>query len=258
MSYFQIKKFSGIAPALSNRLLNEQFAQDAQNVDFTSGKLKPVRTDVEVTSSTQSSSHVVIEGIYPYEYTATAIAAASFQGILQSNVSSTFSAYHFASNKGWHGYYGMWSTGTGTFSNPQFDISQIYAVSSAGYYAGSGFVGLVVTVEDLTRTTPFEKTHLGTSSSLKITTGNYDGEEVVQLYVKDEFGSVTRPVKELKGFRKLLLKKGERKTVEFELSTDDLRFYNIDMKFVAEPGDFEVSVGGSSDANLKDKFVLVK
>jgi len=89
-------------------------------------------------------------------------------------------------------------------------------------------------------------------------TGNYDGEEVVQLYVKDEFGSVTRPVKELKGFRKLLLKKGERKTVEFEISTDDLRFYNIDMKFVAEPGDFEVSVGGSSDADLKDKFVLVK
>ncbi|MEL1245931.1 beta-glucosidase BglX [Flavobacterium sp. DGU11] len=89
-------------------------------------------------------------------------------------------------------------------------------------------------------------------------TGNYDGEEVVQLYVKDEFGSVTRPVKELKGFRKLILKKGEKKTVEFEISTNDLRFYNIDMKFVAEPGDFEVSVGGSSDANLKDKFVLVK
>jgi beta-glucosidase len=89
-------------------------------------------------------------------------------------------------------------------------------------------------------------------------TGNYDGEEVVQLYVKDEFGSVTRPVKELKGFKKLLLKKGEKKTVEFEISTDDLRFYNIDMKFVAEPGDFEVSVGGSSDTNLKDKFVLVK
>jgi beta-glucosidase len=89
-------------------------------------------------------------------------------------------------------------------------------------------------------------------------TGTYDGEEVVQLYVKDEFGSVTRPVKELKGFKKIALKKGEKKTVEFDLSTDDLRFYNIDMKFVAEPGDFEVSVGGSSDAGLKDKFVLVK
>jgi len=89
-------------------------------------------------------------------------------------------------------------------------------------------------------------------------TGNYDGEEVVQLYIKDEVGTVTRPVRELKGFKKLLLKKGEKKTVEFELSTDDLRFYTIDMKFVAEPGDFEIYVGGNSDANLKDKFVLVK
>lgn len=88
-------------------------------------------------------------------------------------------------------------------------------------------------------------------------TGNYDGEEVVQLYVKDEVGSVTRPVKELKCFKKLLLKKGEKKTVEFELTADDLRFYNIDMKFVAEPGDFEVSAGGSSVTDLKDKFVLV-
>jgi len=89
-------------------------------------------------------------------------------------------------------------------------------------------------------------------------TGNFDGEEVVQLYVRDLVGSVTRPVKELKGFKKLLIKKGEKKTVEFELSADDLRFYNIDMEFVAEPGDFEVYVGGSSAAGLNDKFVLVK
>ncbi|RZJ75744.1 MAG: beta-glucosidase BglX [Flavobacterium sp.] len=89
-------------------------------------------------------------------------------------------------------------------------------------------------------------------------TGNYDGEEVVQLYVRDEVGSVTRPVKELKGFQKLFFKKGEKKTVEFELSSDDLRFYNIDMKFIAEPGDFEVFVGGTSATENKSKFVLVK
>lgn len=88
-------------------------------------------------------------------------------------------------------------------------------------------------------------------------TGNYDGEEVVQLYIKDVVGSVTRPVKELKGFKKLLLKKGTKQTVEFEISPDDLRFYNIDMQFVAEPGDFEVFVGGSSATGLNDKFVLV-
>ncbi|MCR5862108.1 glycoside hydrolase family 3 C-terminal domain-containing protein [Flavobacterium sp. J372] len=89
-------------------------------------------------------------------------------------------------------------------------------------------------------------------------TGNYDGEEVIQLYVRDVVGSVTRPVKELKGFKKLLIKKGQKQTVDFELTTEDLKFYNIDMKFVAEPGDFEVFVGGSSDAILKDKFELVK
>lgn len=89
-------------------------------------------------------------------------------------------------------------------------------------------------------------------------TGNYDGEEVVQLYIKDKVGTVTRPVKELKGFKKVALKKGEKKMVEFEISSNDLRFYNIDMDFVAEPGDFEVFVGGSSATETKDKFVLVR
>jgi beta-glucosidase len=89
-------------------------------------------------------------------------------------------------------------------------------------------------------------------------TGNYDGEEVVQLYIKDEVGSVTRPVKELKGFNKVLLKKGEKKTIEFEISADDLKFYDINMQFVAEPGDFEVTVGGDSASGLSTKFVLVR
>jgi len=88
-------------------------------------------------------------------------------------------------------------------------------------------------------------------------TGSYDGTEVVQLYVKDLVGSVTRPVRELKGFERVELKKGEKKTVTFELSSEDLRFYNIDMKNVAEAGDFEVFIGGSSNAELKEKFELV-
>lgn len=88
--------------------------------------------------------------------------------------------------------------------------------------------------------------------------GNFDGEEVVQLYVQDVVGTVTRPVKELKGFKKIFLKKGEKKSIEFTISPDDLRFYNIDMQFVAEPGDFNVYIGGSSATGLQDKFVLVK
>jgi beta-glucosidase len=77
-------------------------------------------------------------------------------------------------------------------------------------------------------------------------TGSYDGEEVAQLYLRDLVGSSSRPVKELKGFQKILLRKGESRQLTFHLQPDDLKFYNDDLKFVAEPGDFEVYVGGNS------------
>lgn len=88
-------------------------------------------------------------------------------------------------------------------------------------------------------------------------TGNYDGKETVQLYIRDVVGSVTRPVRELKAFQKITLKKGEKQTVTFEISVEDLKFYNSDLKFVAEPGEFEVFVGGSSNADKKVNFNLV-
>jgi beta-glucosidase len=69
-------------------------------------------------------------------------------------------------------------------------------------------------------------------------------------------GSVTRPVKELKGFQKIFLKKGETRTVEFTLTEKDLKFYNSDLKFVSEPGDFKVFVGTSSAQTLEAAFVL--
>ena len=77
-------------------------------------------------------------------------------------------------------------------------------------------------------------------------TGNYDGEEVVQLYIRDMVGSVTRPVKELKGFEKVFIKKGETVKVMFKLTASDLAFYTRTMEFKAEPGDFKVFVGGNS------------
>lgn len=93
--------------------------------------------------------------------------------------------------------------------------------------------------------------------SVEVTnSGNYDGAEVVQLYLRDLVGSVTRPVKELKGFQKVFLKKGETRTVEFTLTENDLRFYNSDLKFVSEPGDFKVFVGTSSANTLEAGFVL--
>ncbi|MFA5329896.1 MAG: beta-glucosidase BglX [Prolixibacteraceae bacterium] len=86
--------------------------------------------------------------------------------------------------------------------------------------------------------------------------GNYDGAEVVQLYIRDLVGTVTRPVKELKGFQKIFLKKGETQKVEFTLTEKDLRFYNSDLQFVSEPGDFNVFVGTNSEDVLEGGFVL--
>ncbi|HEU4790184.1 MAG TPA: beta-glucosidase BglX [Flavobacterium sp.] len=88
-------------------------------------------------------------------------------------------------------------------------------------------------------------------------TGNFDGKETVQMYIRDVVGSVTRPVRELKGFQKIALKKGEKQTVTFEISAEDLKFYNSDLQFVAEPGQFEVFVGGNSNADNKVSFNLV-
>jgi len=93
--------------------------------------------------------------------------------------------------------------------------------------------------------------------SVEVTnSGNYDGAEVVQLYTRDMVGSVTRPVKELKGFQKVFLKKGETRTVEFTLTEKDLRFYNSELKLTSESGDFKVFVGTSSAQTLEAGFVL--
>ncbi|MEZ4908470.1 MAG: glycoside hydrolase family 3 C-terminal domain-containing protein [Saprospiraceae bacterium] len=87
-------------------------------------------------------------------------------------------------------------------------------------------------------------------------TGGYDGKEIVQLYIRDIVGSVTRPVKELKGFEKIFIKKGETKTVSFSITTDDLKFYDYNLNYIAEPGEFEVFVGGNSEDVMTSKFML--
>lgn len=85
------------------------------------------------------------------------------------------------------------------------------------------------------------------TASIDITnTGNCDGSEVVQMYIRDLVGSVSRPVKELKGFERVTLKKGETKTVTFEVNEELLRFYNSQLEFVSEPGDFELMIGPNS------------
>ena len=88
-------------------------------------------------------------------------------------------------------------------------------------------------------------------------TGSKEAKEVVQLYIRDLVGSVTRPVKELKGFRKVKLKPGEMQTVTFTISEDDLKFYRLDMTYGSEPGKFKVFVGGNSQEVLEDEFNLL-
>ncbi|GAB3424581.1 beta-glucosidase BglX [Niabella aquatica] len=85
-------------------------------------------------------------------------------------------------------------------------------------------------------------------------TGNYDGEEVVQLYIRDLVGKVVRPVKELKGFKKLMIRKGETKEVSFDITTELLKFYDDDLNYDWEAGDFEVMIGAHS-GNVSTKKI---
>jgi beta-glucosidase len=89
-------------------------------------------------------------------------------------------------------------------------------------------------------------------------TGRRAGDEVVQLYIRDLASSMTRPVKELKGFQRITLQLGERKRVEFTLSPAQLGFYNRENRFVVEPGDFKVFVGTSSEGGLESGFTVIE
>ncbi len=85
-----------------------------------------------------------------------------------------------------------------------------------------------------------------TASVTVTNTGKRDGYEVVQLYIHDIYATSTRPVKELKGFRKVFIPAGESVTVDFPLTADDLSYYNHELQWVCEPGDFEIMTGPNS------------
>jgi beta-glucosidase len=89
-------------------------------------------------------------------------------------------------------------------------------------------------------------------------TGKREGSEVVQMYIRDLVSSVTRPIKELKGFRKVFLTPGETKTVTLDITPESLSFYDIDMEYRVEPGEFEIQVGNSSrDVDLQKAILTV-
>ena len=90
-----------------------------------------------------------------------------------------------------------------------------------------------------------------TASVTLTNTGAYEGKEVVQLYIRDVIGSITRPVSELKGFQKISLKPGESTKVSFTITPEDLKFYNYDLKYDWEAGDFEIMIGTNAQTVKK-------
>jgi beta-glucosidase len=107
----------------------------------------------------------------------------------------------------------------------------------------------------LNKKTITAKDKLEVSITLK-NTGNYDGEETVQLYIRDMVATVVRPVQELKGFQKIFLEKGESKELTFTLTVNDLKFYNDQLQWIYEPGAFTVMLGGNSAEVKKAVFEL--
>ena len=155
-------------------------------------------------------------------------------------------------------YYNMKNTGRpidptvnlNTYKSMYLDNSNkpLYAFGYGLSYTSFEYDNLIMTENVITNNNGIQ-----VSVDLK-NTGDYDGEEVVQLYIKDKVGSVTRPVRELKGFKKVFIKKGESRTITFDININDLKFYDAEMNFVAEPGEFELFVGGDSNATLSDEF----
>lgn len=112
---------------------------------------------------------------------------------------------------------------------------------------GYGLSYTTFTYSDIALSSNFLKGNQTITATVTITNaGNVAGKEVVQLYTRQLVGSITRPVKELKGFQKIALRAGESKKVTFTISNKDLKFYNSDLKYVAEPGNYKLFIGGNS------------
>ena len=115
------------------------------------------------------------------------------------------------------------------------------------YPFGFGLSYTQFTYSDITLSSSSLKGNQALTASVTVrNTGSREGKEVVQLYIRDMVGSVTRPVKELKGFQKISLRPGESKTVSFRITPNDLKFYNYDLKYDWEPGEFMIMIGGNS------------
>ncbi|MDF2186831.1 beta-glucosidase BglX [Paraflavitalea sp. CAU 1676] len=155
-------------------------------------------------------------------------------------------------------YYNAKNTGRPFDENQKYTSKYLDVPNTPLYPFGHGLSYTTFNYDDI----KLSKATITATDKLQVSvhvanTGNYDGVETVQLYIRDMVGSITRPVKELKRFEKVSLKKGESKDLSFTLTVEDLKFFNADLKWVAEPGDFKVFVGTNSQ-NVKEASFSLK
>jgi beta-glucosidase len=155
-------------------------------------------------------------------------------------------------------YYNRYSTGRPTNTDKNVFWSHYTDVEKTPLFS-FGF-GLSYTTFDY-KNLKINKKEFAKGESVQISvevtnSGNFDGKEVVQLYIHDDYASIIRPIKELKGFELVSLKKGETKTISFTLSEKELGFYDNEGNYLVEPGTFKIMVGGNSDKGLESGFEL--
>ena len=158
-------------------------------------------------------------------------------------------------------YYNHKNTGRPYYGdkNDKFKSQYIDVQNQPLYPFGYGLSYTTFSYSDL----KLDKQKLSSGGTLNISvkltnTGKSDGAEVAQLYIRDMVGSITRPLKELKGFHKVFLKAGESRILNFSITASDLAFYNANLQYKAEPGDFKVFIGTNSDDCLEANFELTK
>jgi beta-glucosidase len=152
-------------------------------------------------------------------------------------------------------YYNHLNTGRPSAANDRFTSKYLDLPSTPQFPFGFGLSYTQFKITNL----QLSDVRIGPNGQLKVSvdvqnTGKRAGEEVVQLYIRDVAASMVRPVKELKGFKRVSLKPGETQHVEFTLGPEHLGFYNREMKYVVEPGEFKVMVGSSSEDVIEKSF----
>jgi beta-glucosidase len=159
-------------------------------------------------------------------------------------------------------YYNYLNTGRPAPSDTETNYRSGYIdlVKSPKYAFGHGLSYTTFSYSDLKLSKQsFSKNDSVTISFTLANTGKIAGAEVVQMYIRDVVAQPVRPVKELKGFQKVMLEPGERKTITFTLNADKLSFYNNNLEWITQPGAFEVMIGGASDAiQLKQRIELIE